>query len=177
MILEDHFAARADHFRSGRHEEAHQFHGLIEQSAAVAAQVEEEAAHTLRLEVEDGLSHFLCCILVEGVEPNYADGVVDHAAEVHRGELDAAPRDGEVEGLGFAVALHTYAQLRAGLPAHGRGHRVAVGANVALATLGHFNPINRHNHVAAAQSSLCGRHIGVGFGDDAAVVVLVVGNQ
>lgn len=157
-------AAGGEHIGAFRHEEPHNLHGALHQSAAVAGEVEHYLLHgRVLLQLYQRLSHLLVGVAVEGGEGDIAYRAVLHAIVRHGRHLDfLAHYCHRVDAIGHIGALHRHLDggvgfaFEAGADALGspRGDGVAVDGDEAVAgaqpgTLGGATLIGRrHIHPA-----------------------------
>ena len=127
------------------HKEAYHFHRLVDQAAAIAAQVEHQAFHSrVLLQGLDGGLHLLGRVLVVGGDIDVAQVAMRHAIVGHGVHLYLLARDGEgLHAVTHIGAHHRELELRVGLPLQALAHlpvfplggRVAVDGHDAVARL------------------------------------------
>ena len=133
-------------------ENVHQIDSLVHQSAAVVAQVEDEALHlgVLAFEAHESLADILGSILRVLVQLHVADVARQHPAVGHVWQLDFGASDCLLKRL--AVAFQLECQFSTSLATHSRAD---VGIVLAL---GRF-AIDSQDAVAGTQTSLVGRQV------------------
>ena len=141
------------------HEHVDDGDGLLDASATVAPQVEDEALHALVLHVEHGAPHVAGAVLRVGGEAEIADAARLHAVVGHGRLLDLLAGDDLAEGLARRGAHDLDLERRSRVAAQ-------VAGDVGRGLPRHRGVVDAHDDVALAQSRLGRRRVLIRLVDD-----------
>ena len=164
------FSPRGNQRLAARQEVVGNVHRLVQQTAAVVAQVDDERGDALLLQVEEGLLELACRLAGEGAEVDVAHVVLQLRIIRYDGQLDGTAHQFEVERFLHARTLHRQLEAGARLSAE---HL----ADLLVVLPGQVLSVNGHQDVARLQSGLGSRHAFVGLADHGALQLRVPGDD
>ena len=143
-------AAHDEHLRTLGDKAAHNLDGSLDNAAAIAAQVQDDALDPgVLLEFDDGIAHLLGRFLVEGGQTDVADVVARHAVVGHRVDADGLAVERERLDAVLVVGTHDgQRQVSVGLAPEALAHLVGGPACRAVA-------VDDDDAVTGAQADPC----------------------